>query len=47
VTFDTPVTAGNRTLIDEGYLMSLRDPKVIEVASRYGDPIELLEAFPV
>ncbi|MDB5533607.1 MAG: hypothetical protein JWO28_1922, partial [Hyphomicrobiales bacterium] len=29
------------------FLQSLRDPKVIECASRYGDPIELLEQFPV
>ena len=47
VTFDSTVTAGNRVLIEEGFLQSLRDPKVIEVASKYGDPVELLEQFPV
>jgi hypothetical protein len=47
VSFDATVTAGNRTVIDDGFLMSLRDPRVIEVASQYGDPIELLETFPV
>ena len=47
VSFDCTVTAGNRTLIDDGYLMSLRDPEVIACAQRYGDPIELLEQFPV
>lgn len=47
VTFDSTVTAGNRTLIEEGYLLSLRDPAVIECARRYGDPVELLERFPV
>lgn len=47
VTFDSTVTAGNRTLIDEGYLLSLQDPKVIECAAKYGDPAELLEQFPV
>jgi len=47
VSFDTTVTAGNRTVIDQGLLMSLRDPEVIAVASRYGDPVELLETFPV
>jgi hypothetical protein len=47
VTFDSTVTAGNRTLIDEGYLMSLKDPQVIALAERYGNPHELLEAFPV
>ncbi len=47
VAFDSTVTAGNKTLIDEGLLLSLRDPAVIECARRYGDPAELLEAFPV
>ena len=47
VTYDSTVTAGNNVLIDEGFLMSLRDPEVIECASRFGDPIELLEEFPV
>jgi hypothetical protein len=47
VSYDCTVTAGNRTLIDEGFLMSLRDPEVIACAQRYGDPIELLEQFPV
>ena len=47
VSFDATVTAGNRVLIEEGFLHSLRDPKVIEVAARYGDPVELLEQFPV
>lgn len=47
VTFDSTVTAGNRTIIQDGYLNSLRDPAVIAAAERYGDPTELLEAFPV
>ena len=47
VSFDSTVKAGNRTLIDEGYLLSLSDPQVIECAKRYGDPTELLERFPV
>jgi hypothetical protein len=47
VTFDSTVKAGNTTLIDNGFLMSLRDEKVIEEASRYGDPVELLEAYAV
>jgi len=25
--------------------MALRDPAVVEMAGRYGDPVELLEAF--
>jgi hypothetical protein len=47
VTFDSTVTAGNRTIIEEGFLKSLRDPQVVAAAARYGDPLELLEAFPV
>lgn len=47
VSYDCTVKAGNRTLIDEGYLLSLSDPAVIECAKRYGDPVELLEQFPV
>ncbi len=44
-TFDTTVTAGNTTLIDNGFLMALREPAVVEAASRYGDPVELLEGL--
>ncbi len=47
VTFDSTVTAGNQVMIDEGFLMSLRDPTVVEAATPYGDPLDLLEAFPV
>ena len=47
VSFDATVRAGNNLLIDEGFLLSLRDPEVVETARRFGDPIELLEQFPV
>jgi hypothetical protein len=47
VTFDSTVTAGTRTVIDQGFLKALRDPQVVEAASRYGDPRDLLENFPV
>jgi hypothetical protein len=47
VTFDSTVTAGNQIMIDQGLLMSLRDPAVVKAAERYGDPVDLLEAFPV
>jgi hypothetical protein len=43
--FDATVKAGNTTLIDNGFLMSLRDEQVVAAASKYGDPIELLESF--
>ncbi len=44
ITFDTTVTAGEQTIIDGGFLMGLRDPAVVAMASLYGDPLELLEA---
>lgn len=47
VTFDSTVKLGNTTLIDNGFLMSLRDEKVIEEAACYGDPVDLLEAYAV
>jgi len=43
VTFDTTVTAGGTTIIDRGFLMALRDPTVVAMAARYGDPVDLLE----
>ncbi|HEX7007063.1 MAG TPA: hypothetical protein VF274_07990 [Alphaproteobacteria bacterium] len=47
VTFDSTVTAGNQIIIDQGFLKSLRDPQVVKAAEKYGDPVDLLEAFPV
>jgi hypothetical protein len=46
VSFDTTVTAGNTPVIEDGFLCSLRDPQVVEMASRFGDPVDLLEAWP-
>ena len=43
VMLDATVKAGDNTLIDQGFLCALRDPEVVELAARYGDPIELLE----
>jgi len=43
VTFDTTVTAGANTIIDRGFLLALRDADVVEMAQRYGDPVDLLE----
>jgi len=40
------VTAGNTTLIDKGFLTALKAPSVVEMASRYGDPVDLLENWP-
>jgi hypothetical protein len=43
--FDMTVKLGNLTMIDNGFLMALRDPQVVSEASKYGDPVELLESF--
>lgn len=45
ITFDSTVHAGDNMLIDGGFLCALRDPSVVEMASLYGDPIDLLESF--
>ena len=45
ITLDGTVKAGGNTLIDQGFLCALRDPEVIEMASRFGDPVDLLEGF--
>ena len=45
VTLDATVRAGNALLIDKGFLCALRDAEVIEMASRYGDPVDLLEGW--
>ena len=47
VTYDATVVAGNRTMVEDGALVSLRDPAVRAMAERYGDPVELLEGYPV
>jgi hypothetical protein len=44
ITLDSTVTAGDNLLVDGGFLCALRDAGVVKAASRYGDPIELLEA---
>ncbi len=47
VTFDGTVTAGNRTMVEDGFLLSLADPAVLHLAETYGDPVELLQGYPV
>lgn len=46
ISYDTTVTAGNATLIDEGFLTALRAPSVVAMAAQYGDPVDLLENWP-
>lgn len=46
VTFDSTVHVGSEPLITAGFLESLRDPSVVEMASKYGDPVDLLEGWP-
>lgn len=43
--FDGTVTAGANTIVDRGFLVALRDPAVVALASTYGDPVELLESY--
>jgi hypothetical protein len=45
VVFDMTVKVGDTLLIDNGFLTALRDPQVVREASRYGDPVDLLENF--
>ena len=44
IMLDATVTAGGNILIDRGFLCALKDPSVVEMAARFGDPVELLEA---
>ena len=43
VCLDSTVTADGVPLIDAGFLGALRDPAVIAVAAKYGNPVEPLE----
>jgi hypothetical protein len=45
VTLDATVKAGDATLIDRGFLCALRDPEVVALAQRFGDPVDLLEGI--
>jgi hypothetical protein len=44
VTLDATVAAGRSRLVERGFLTALKDARVVEAASRYGDPVELLES---
>ncbi len=46
ISFDSTVMAGNTTLIDEGFLKALDAPSVVEMASQFGDPVDLLQNWP-
>ena len=43
ITLDATVSAGKNKLVERGFLSALKDEKVVEAASRYGDPVDLLE----
>lgn len=47
VCYDCTVRAGSRLIINDGHLLSLDDPKVIQRAEKHGDPNEILKNFPV
>lgn len=46
VTFDSTVRVGSVPLVTGGFLECLRDEGVVACASRYGDPVDLLEGWP-
>jgi hypothetical protein len=46
ISFDSTATAGNATLIDNGFLCALRDEDVVRAAARFGDSVDLLERWP-
>ena len=46
VTFDSTVKVGDVPLVTDGFLEALRDPSVVTMAERYGDPVDLLEGWP-
>ena len=46
VVHDATVRAGGHLLIDNGDLLALHDPAVLEAAARFGDPLVLLEGVP-
>lgn len=45
ITLDSTVTAGDNLLVDKGFLCSLRDSSVVEMAAKYGDPVDLLRGL--
>ncbi len=45
ITLDATVKAGDNLLIDQGFLCALRDPSVVDMATKFGDPVDLLESF--
>ena len=46
ISFDATVVAGNAPLVEDGFLCALRDEGVVQAASRFGDPMDLLERWP-
>lgn len=46
IALDSTVTAGNNILIKDGFLSALRSEQVRAAASRFGDPVDLLEGWP-
>ena len=46
VTFDSTVVVGDTPLVTDGFLEALRDPAVVALAAKYGDPVDLLEGWP-
>jgi len=47
VTFDCTVDAGDSRLVNAGFLEALNDEAVVRLAQRYGEPVDLLQNWPV
>ena len=47
VCFDTTVAMGGHRLVTDGFLEALRDEAVVAVAAKYGEPVDLLQNWPL
>ena len=47
VSFDATVDANEQRLVTGGFLEALRDEEVIALAAQYGEPVDLLQNWPV
>lgn len=47
ISFDTTVEVNGSRLVTDGFLEALRDEAVVAMASRYGEPVDLLQNWPV
>lgn len=46
VDLDATITVNGTSLVENGFLLALRDKEVVQIASKYGPPEDLLENWP-